>query len=521
MNSISQKALIIFFPDELMMTIARRFGGSNVILLVDTQLKLAQNAAKRLAEAGLNAKPLLFDYRCDRAIEHFFDDIAWHGEISHILINMRLPSEKNASIDKTLNKLRLYASILEHLDARMYGNINVLCVFQNVPYSNPLPKEQEKWLALTPARDLHKLTVLQPENIADTEEASLYAYHAIKARICAISNHFTQKHSRIHALTTSCRFSSAGHTKAASGTSLPLMRLPSSDEVANVAQFLLSEASACITGTEVRVDNGMSAEQHVALFTEKHRQSIVVYLTSSAVGSYRKQGVDYDGLNPLNGLIEELKKDWSKDDVSCLFIAADPESHEQNLAIARDFSERLKHNQLMHKKFDVCDAQTPENVENLDKYSFILLGGGHVPTQNAFFRRINLFEKIRHFSGIVMGISAGSMNCASIVYAQPELSGEAVNPEYERYIEGLDLTDCQVLPHYQSVKDDILDGLHLFNEITLPDSFNHHFIAIPDGSFILQRRGIPVLHGEGYIVADGEIIRVGKIGETLPLDLDV
>ena len=38
------------------------------------------------------------------------------------------------------------------------------------------------------------------------------------------------------------------------------------------------------------------------------------------------------------------------------------------------------------------------------------------------------------------------MNCAQIVYAQPELEGEAIDPKYERFLEGLNLTKFQILP---------------------------------------------------------------------------
>ena len=68
-----------------------------------------------------------------------------------------------------------------------------------------------------------------------------------------------------------------------------------------------------------------------------------------------------------------------------------------------------------------------------------------------------------------MGISAGHMNCAEIVYAQPEMPGEAVDPDYRRFIPGLGLTKYNILPHYQAVKDDYVDGMRLFEDITFRD----------------------------------------------------
>ena len=67
----------------------------------------------------------------------------------------------------------------------------------------------------------------------------------------------------------------------------------------------------------------------------------------------------------------------------------------------------------------------------------ILLGGGHVPSQNQYFKDYKIKEKLKEFDGILIGISAGSMNCANIVYAMPEEAGESINPGYQRFLTGL------------------------------------------------------------------------------------
>lgn len=78
---------------------------------------------------------------------------------------------------------------------------------------------------------------------------------------------------------------------------------------------------------------------------------------------------------------------------------------------------------------------------------------GHVPTQNQFFKNINLREIIRNSKALILGGSAGSMNSAEIVYAQPELEGESINPNYKKYIQGLGLTNISILPHFQQRHD--------------------------------------------------------------------
>ena len=132
----------------------------------------------------------------------------------------------------------------------------------------------------------------------------------------------------------------------------------------------------------------------------------------------------------------------------------------------------------------------------------IILGGGHVPTQNQFFEQINLFERIKKFEGIIIGISAGTMNCADIVYAQPELDGEAIDPNYKRFLKGLNLTKFQIIPHYHSIKNKKLDGLRIIEDITYDDSIGRCFYALPNGSYIYQTQNEAYLYGEGYKIED-------------------
>lgn len=246
---------------------------------------------------------------------------------------------------------------------------------------------------------------------------------------------------------------------------------------------------------------------------------MILYLTSSPTGCYRSNElVQYQGFNPANSMITNLKEDWTEH-ARCMIIAADPDAFRQNDEMRLYFEKVIRETGLSIKQLDLCDGRNGrEMAGRLTEYDMIILGGGHVPTQNAFFHSIGLIDSIKDFKGIVMGISAGSMNCADIVYAQPELSGESVSGTYRRFIKGLGLTRCNILPHYQAVKDDMLDGRRLMEDITFPDSIGHCFYAIPDGSFILQRDRIPEIHGEAYLIKDGTICQICENGEACRIE---
>lgn len=245
---------------------------------------------------------------------------------------------------------------------------------------------------------------------------------------------------------------------------------------------------------------------------------MILYLTSSPTGSYRASKTPaYRGLNPENGLVEKLKEDW-KEQARCLFVCSDPDAYMKNNEIRFFFEKTVRETGLSVSAFDLCDGRSgEETVKNLCAYDVLILGGGHVPTQNRFFQRIGLIPAVKAFDGLVIGISAGTMNCAGTVYAQPEMPGESTSRTYQRFIEGLGLTRCNVLPHYQAVKDDLLDGKRLMEDITYPDSFGRKFYALPDGSYILQKDGAVTVFGEAYLVADGKTEKICSGGESLIL----
>lgn len=232
-----------------------------------------------------------------------------------------------------------------------------------------------------------------------------------------------------------------------------------------------------------------------------------IFLTSSPTGPLDGSRV-VDGFDKKNQFYENLKRRW-KPDAGCLIISAFPQEDEANDGMRKFMTETLEKEAFSFCSFDVWDRRTEDFSEQaLKAYDVIFLGGGHVPTENAFFHRIHLREKIAGFEGIIIGISAGTMNSADVVYAQPELPGEATDPEYMRFLPGLGLTGINILPHYQMVKDSLLDGMRLFEDITYPDSMGRKFLALPDGSYLLIEDGTETVYGEAYLIADGAIEKI-------------
>ncbi|MBP5313294.1 MAG: Type 1 glutamine amidotransferase-like domain-containing protein, partial [Clostridia bacterium] len=168
--------------------------------------------------------------------------------------------------------------------------------------------------------------------------------------------------------------------------------------------------------------------------------------------------------------------------------------------------------------FICVDGRNASQAEELIRQAnFIILGGGHTPSQNCFFKDMGLADLLKAYDGVIWAISAGSMNCAETVYAAPEEDGEALDPDYKRFLTGLGFTKTTILPHYNYWKDKTLDGLNYINEIILPDSIGRTFYYIADGSYILVKDGMEELRGEAYIVRNGTIKQISANGDTVLL----
>ena len=157
----------------------------------------------------------------------------------------------------------------------------------------------------------------------------------------------------------------------------------------------------------------------------------------------------------VNSILDCLKSHIKNYD-NFLFVARgnDDESTEQY------FNNTCKSFELTlpFKNYNILNYTTCKNAKELiEKADLIFLCGGHLPTQNKFFNEINLKELIKNTNALIVGGSAGSMNCADVVYCPPEVEGESVDPNFNRYMKGLGLTDINILPHYDEFKDYILD----------------------------------------------------------------
>lgn len=236
-------------------------------------------------------------------------------------------------------------------------------------------------------------------------------------------------------------------------------------------------------------------------------------MLASALGATRKvNGTKVPSvIIQHNGFLERLKSIWVQD-ARVLIICGAPNDYKKNDGLCINLKESFCMSGLSVSQIDKCDSRNTGIVDDLENIDVIVLTGGHVPTQNRFMKQLRLRERLSDYNGIIVAWSAGSMNCAEIVYAGPEFEGEAVDPLYERWITGLGITNINIFPHFQSIKDEYLDGFRLIEDITFADSVGHEIIALNDGSYIMIDDGDTTLYGEAYMIKDGQQTQICKDG---------
>ena len=214
-----------------------------------------------------------------------------------------------------------------------------------------------------------------------------------------------------------------------------------------------------------------------------------------------------------NGIFDLIKKLTPKRD-NFVMVASD----ENNIEITDTYANATFDSfnlTFPFKNYTVLDGRTKKDAKSIiEKADLILLSGGHVPTENKFFKSINLREMLKNTHALVIGISAGSMNSAEIVYAQPELEGETLDPNYKKYIQGLGLTNVSIMPHFEERFDWILDGKNILQEISLPDCKTRPFIAYSDGAYIYDNGDRQIMYGKAYLFDNGKYQQISEEGSV-------
>lgn len=254
------------------MAIARRMGYGKKIIVGDKNLEHAQNISKILNDAGFDAEPVWMDLSSRTSILQMIETARQYGEIS-MLVNAAGVSPSQASIE-TILKVDLYgtAVLLEEVGKVIRkGGVGVTISSQSGWRMSALTLEEDELLATTPAEVLLALPMLQVGQIKDTLHAYQLAKRCNEKRSMAESVKWGERGARINAIApgiivtplTIDEFNGPrGDFYKNTFAKCPAGRPGTADEVANVAELLMSEKGAFITGSTFLIDGGATSSYY-------------------------------------------------------------------------------------------------------------------------------------------------------------------------------------------------------------------------------------------------------------------
>lgn len=203
-----------------------------------------------------------------------------YGEIA-MLINGAGVSPSQVSIE-TILKVDLYgtAVLLEEVGKVIKeGGVGVTISSQSVHRMKDLGAEIDNQLATTPTEELLDLEVLQIKNIKDTLHAYQLAKRCNVKRVMGCAVKWGEKGARINSISPGIvvtplaidEFNGPrGDFYKNMFAKCPARRPATADEVANVAELLMSHKGAFITGSDFLIDGGATASYfYGALKSEK------------------------------------------------------------------------------------------------------------------------------------------------------------------------------------------------------------------------------------------------------------
>ena len=264
-----KNVMLLTGAGQIGMAIARRVGYGMKIVIGDKRRENAEAIADTINKAGFTAIPVEMDLSSRTSILALIDTAQQYGEIS-MLVNAAGVSPSQASIE-TILKVDLYgtAVLLEEVGKVISkGGVGVTVSSQSGHRMPALGIELDEQLATAPTEELLTLEALQPQNIRDTLHAYQMAKRCNVKRVMAEAVKWGNRGARINSISPGIivtplaldEFNGPrGDFYRNMFAKCPAGRPGTADEVANVAELLMSDRGAFITGADFLIDGGATA----------------------------------------------------------------------------------------------------------------------------------------------------------------------------------------------------------------------------------------------------------------------
>ena len=268
----NKDVMILVGAGQIGMAIARRVGYGKKIVIGDKKIENANDIAKIMNDAGYDVYAMEMDLSSRESILNIIAKAKEYGDIT-MLVNAAGVSPSQASIE-TILKVDLYgtAVLLEEVGKVIAkGRVGVTISSQSGRRMPQLTQEEDFLLATTPTEDLLNLEILNEKNIKDTLHAYQMAKRCNEKRVMAEAVKWGERGARINDIAPGIivtplaidEFNGPrGDFYKNMFAKCPASRPGTADEVANIAELLMSDKGAFITGSTFLIDGGATSSYY-------------------------------------------------------------------------------------------------------------------------------------------------------------------------------------------------------------------------------------------------------------------
>ena len=251
------------------MAIAERVAQNRIVLLGDISEKALETSRQKLEYSGYHVETMRVDASDTDSIYAFAKKAKELGNVKYYIHTAG--ASPNQTNPQHMIKLDLIGSAYA-LDA--FGEVMSkdgagILISSQTGYMlpQPLTNEEEYALTMTPADELSQLPMLQPNVIVNSGIAYVMSKRANQLRVRKAAIDWGKRGARINTISPGVvvtplaydEFRAAGEGYQKMIEASAMHRVGNPAEIANAAQFLLSDQASFITGTDLLVDGGTIA----------------------------------------------------------------------------------------------------------------------------------------------------------------------------------------------------------------------------------------------------------------------
>jgi NAD(P)-dependent dehydrogenase (short-subunit alcohol dehydrogenase family) len=264
--------VVVIGPGSIGQAIARRVGTGKHVVLADLRAANAEVAAETMRNAGFDVSTTTVDVSSRESVHALVETASAHGRITG-LVHAAGVSPSQAPPEAIL-AVDLYgtAVVLEEFGNVIgRGGAGVVIASQSGHRLGALTPEQNTALATTPAEELLKLPILQPDQVTDTLHAYQLAKRGNALRVMAEAVRWGKRGARVNTISPGIIITplavdeltgprGEGYRRMIELS--PTGRAGTPDEVATVAALLMGPEGGFITGSDFLMDGGVTASYY-------------------------------------------------------------------------------------------------------------------------------------------------------------------------------------------------------------------------------------------------------------------